>query len=35
MKAGQTDLAIKNYAKSLERDPSNRNAVEQLVTLQK
>ena len=35
MKAGQKDLAIKNYAKSLELDPTNRNAVDQLATLLK
>lgn len=35
MKAGEKELAIKNYAKSLERSPGNRNAVEQLATLMK
>ncbi len=35
MKAGQKELAIKNYAKSLELDPTNRNAVDQLATLLK
>ncbi len=35
MKAGEKDLAIKNYAKSLERDPGNRNAVDQLAALLK
>jgi CubicO group peptidase (beta-lactamase class C family) len=35
MKAGQKDLAIKNYAKSLELNPKNRHAVDQLATLTK
>ncbi len=35
MKAGEKDLAIKSYAKSLELDPRNRNAVDQLATLTK
>jgi CubicO group peptidase (beta-lactamase class C family) len=35
MKAGQKELAIKSYAKSLELNPNNRNAVDQLATLTK
>jgi tetratricopeptide (TPR) repeat protein len=35
VKAGQKDLAIRNYAKSLERNPGNRNAVDQLAALLK
>jgi CubicO group peptidase (beta-lactamase class C family) len=35
MKAGQKDLAIKSYAKSLELSPNNRHAVDQLATLTK
>jgi hypothetical protein len=35
MKAGQKELAIRNYAKALELDPTNRNAVDQLATLMK
>jgi Tfp pilus assembly protein PilF len=35
MKAGQKDLAIRNYAKSIELDPTNRNAVDQLASLMK
>ncbi|MCL4811912.1 MAG: serine hydrolase [Vicinamibacteraceae bacterium] len=35
MKAGQNELAIKNYAKSLELNPANRHAVEQLAVLTK
>jgi CubicO group peptidase (beta-lactamase class C family) len=35
MKAGKKDLAIKNYAKSLELNPANRHAVEQLNILTK
>jgi len=35
MKAGQKELAIKNYARSLELNPNNRNAVDQLATLTK
>ena len=35
MKAGQKELAIKSYAKSLELNPGNRNAVDQLATLTK
>ena len=31
--AGETELAIKNYAKSLDLEPANRHAVEQLTTL--
>ena len=34
MKNGQTDLAIKNYAKSLELNPDNTNAVNMLEKLQ-
>lgn len=30
MKAGDTELAIKNYEKSLELNPDNKNAVERL-----
>ncbi len=33
--AGQTDLAIKTYARALELDPSNRNAIERLNELVK
>jgi CubicO group peptidase (beta-lactamase class C family) len=33
MKAGETELAIRNYAKSLELDPENTNAVRQLMQL--
>ena len=33
MIAGQTDLAIENYQKSLVLDPKNQNAVEQLEVL--
>jgi tetratricopeptide (TPR) repeat protein len=33
MKAGETELAIQNYAKSLELDPQNTNAVRQLMKL--
>jgi tetratricopeptide (TPR) repeat protein len=33
MKAGQKDLAIANYKKSLEKDPTNTNAVEKLKEL--
>jgi len=33
--AGQKELAIKNYARSLELNPGNRNAVEQLAKLTK
>ena len=33
MSAGETRLAIVNYARSLERDPDNTNAVRQLVAL--
>jgi CubicO group peptidase (beta-lactamase class C family) len=33
MKAGETQLAIQNYAKSLELDPENTNAVRQLMKL--
>jgi cytochrome c-type biogenesis protein CcmH/NrfG len=33
MKAGQKDLAIANYEKSLQLDPKNRNAVEVLKRL--
>ena len=32
---GEKDLAIENYQKSLELDPSNANAVEKLKTLRK
>ena len=35
MQGGQKELAIKNYAKSLELDPGNRHAVDQLATLMK
>jgi CubicO group peptidase (beta-lactamase class C family) len=35
MKGGQKELAIKNYAKSLELNPGNRHAVDQLATLMK
>jgi hypothetical protein len=35
MKAGQRELAIRNYAKSLELNPNNRNAVDQLAALAK
>jgi CubicO group peptidase (beta-lactamase class C family) len=35
MKAGQKELAIKSYAKSLELNPGNRNAVDQLAALTK
>ncbi len=31
--AGQTDLAIKTYARALELDPANRNAIEKLIEL--
>ena len=34
MKAGQKDLAIVNYKKSLQLDPGNQNAVGQLKKLQ-
>jgi len=34
MKAGQKQLAIENYKKSLEKDPSNANAVEKLKELE-
>jgi dienelactone hydrolase/predicted negative regulator of RcsB-dependent stress response len=34
MKAGQKELAIKNYKKSLELDPNNSNAVEMLKKLE-
>ena len=34
-KAGEKDLAIKSYARSLEKNPSNRNAIEQLSALSK
>ena len=33
MNAGETELAIKNYEKSLELNPQNENAVNQLRTL--
>ena len=33
MKAGQKDLAIANYEKSLQLDPKNQNAVEMLKKL--
>jgi CubicO group peptidase (beta-lactamase class C family) len=33
MKAGETELAIQNYARSLELDPENTNAVRQLMKL--
>jgi len=33
MKAGEKDLAIANYEKSLQLDPKNQNAVEQLKKL--
>lgn len=33
MTAGETELAIQNYAKSLELDPKNNNAVRQLMRL--
>jgi len=33
MSGGKKELAIKNYAKSLELNAGNRNAVEQLVKL--
>jgi glyoxylase-like metal-dependent hydrolase (beta-lactamase superfamily II) len=35
MLKGETELAIQNYQKSLELDPSNANAVEKLKTLRK
>jgi len=35
MEKGETELAIKNYAKSLELNPANRHAVERLTTLVK
>jgi Tfp pilus assembly protein PilF len=33
MKAGQRDLAIQNYEKSLQLDPKNTNAVDMLKKL--
>jgi Tfp pilus assembly protein PilF len=33
MKAGQEELAIQNYEKSLQLDPKNQNAVEMLRKL--
>ena len=33
MKVGEKDLAIANYQKSLQLDPKNQNAVEQLKKL--
>jgi predicted TPR repeat methyltransferase len=33
MTAGETELAIQNYAKSLELNPENTNAVRQLMRL--
>jgi len=33
MTAGNTELAIVNYARSLQLDPENTNAVRQLMTL--
>ena len=33
MKAGQKDLAIANYEKSLQLDPKNQNAVDMLKKL--
>jgi tetratricopeptide (TPR) repeat protein len=33
MEAGETELAIKNYAKSVELNPGNRHAVQRLRTL--
>jgi cytochrome c-type biogenesis protein CcmH/NrfG len=33
MKVGEKDLAIANYEKSLQLDPKNQNAVEQLKKL--
>jgi len=33
MKAGQKELAIQNYEKSLQLDPKNQNAVEMLKRL--
>jgi tetratricopeptide (TPR) repeat protein len=35
MMSGNKELAIKNYKKSLELDPSNRNAIEMLKTLER
>jgi CubicO group peptidase (beta-lactamase class C family) len=35
VESGETELAIKNYAKSLELNPANRHAVEQLAALVK
>jgi len=35
MIAGKKELAIKNYEKSLELNPNNPNAVEQLMKLKK
>lgn len=35
VKAGETELAIKSYARSLELDPANRNAVDRLEDLVK
>src|SRR5262249_42952423 len=35
MRDGNKELAIKNYQKSLERDPGNKNAVEKLEQLKK
>jgi cytochrome c-type biogenesis protein CcmH/NrfG len=32
---GDKDLAVKNYARSLERDPGNTDAVERLAELMK
>jgi hypothetical protein len=33
LKAGQKELAIRNYEKSLQPDPKNQNAVERLKKL--
>ncbi|MDH7444229.1 hypothetical protein [Aquimarina sp. 2201CG14-23] len=35
MKAGETDLAISNYTKSLQLNPGNQNAKDKLKELQK
>jgi Tfp pilus assembly protein PilF len=35
MKAGQNDLAIQNYEKSVQMDPKNANGIEMLKKLKK
>ena len=35
MKAGENELAVQNYEKSLELDPANNNAKEMLEVLRK